>query len=197
MSPKRNKLTAQQSHIWTLRMILAALLVLLGVSQYHIQTKVTEIRAHVPPDLSSGAALSHNKPHPANAYIFSRYIFLRLNDWEDGNTDFKKHIESYECYVSSRYKKQLMDTYHDKRKKGELTRTRRTKPLGSYSDSLVSTLSSNTYLVWLDVNITEEVNNYPVKDINVRYPIRVTTSDRPCNKMGLELDGYEYTPEQF
>ena len=197
MNRKRNKLTAQQSHIWTLRILAAGLLAALTVSQYFIQTKTTEIRAHVPPDLSGGVILSHDKPFPANAYTFAQYIFLRLNDWEDGDTDFKQHIDRYECYLSSRYQKQLMDIYHDKRKKGELTRNRRVKLLGGYSDSLVSTLNNSTYLVWLDVKIIEEVNHYPVKDINVRYPIRVTTSDRPCNRMGLALDGYEYTPEQF
>ena len=50
--------------------------------------------------------------------------------------------------------------------------------------------SASSWKTWLDVNVTESINGHPVKDVMLRYPMRVVRFDvdKEVNPWGLALD---------
>ena len=79
-------------------------------------------------------------------------------------------------------------------KNGELSeRTRTIQPLSGqgFEERRVVVLSEDTWLVWLDYNIREYVKGIEVKNVSIRYPIRIVryATDMETNPWGLALDG--------
>ena len=186
-----------KSHVTTLRaglgvMIFINLLLWLGWNNAR-----DDIRIHIPPDLRSGAVLKPNEISPANVYAFAGYIFQQINHWpKNGEEDYGKQIFYMSHYVTPHYLEYLQNDLDIRGKRGELSnRTRIIQPIPGqgYEERRVDILDENTWVVWLDFHIQEFVRGMEVKNIMIRYPIRVTRFDvnPKLNPWGLALDGFE------
>ena len=62
----------------------------------------------------------------------------------------------------------------------------------AYSERRVEQLSDDAWIVYVDYDVTETVNNEVVKDIQVRYPVRVVRANisQNYNPYQLQIDGY-------
>jgi integrating conjugative element protein (TIGR03746 family) len=153
-------------------------------------------RIHIPPDLRSGISLAFDEIHPANVYGFASYIFQQTNHWqEDGSKDYPQQIYALSAYFTPHYRTALMTELKLRGKQGELinrTRTIQALPGSAYEERRVVILGKNSWLVWLDFQITEHVRGMEVKNVKIRYPIRVVryAVDPEQNPWGLALDGY-------
>ena len=65
-------------------------------------------------------------------------------------------------------------------------------PGHGYEERRVDVLSSDTWIVWLDLDLMESVKGMTVKQTTIRYPIRVVRQaiDPETNPWGMALDGY-------
>ena len=80
-------------------------------------------------------------------------------------------------------------------KQGELSdrsRSIQSLPGSTYEERRVDVLSHDSWLVWLDYQIIEHVRGMEVKNVKIRYPVRVVryAVDPEQNPWGLALDGY-------
>lgn len=185
-----------QSHVTTLRAVIAALLllnILLWIGWHNARD---DIRVHIPPDIRSGAVLKPNEVSPPNVYAFAGYIFQQLNRWAtNGEEDYGRQIYGLSAYLTPQYLEYLKNDLDIRGKRGELSgRTRSIQPVPGqgYEERRVDILDADTWLVWLDFHIQEFVRGMEVKNIRIRYPIRVVrfNVDPERNPWGLALDGF-------
>jgi integrating conjugative element protein (TIGR03746 family) len=191
----RNALHSRDSHIWTLRIVLLLVIGLLFGQTAVIYTRQNDITVHVPPDLSNGAVLKPDELQGVSAYAFAMYVWRNLNDWgTSGSDDYKRLIDEYQCLISPDFERWLRLNEEQKRRQGELDRTRVLSDINLYKPEFVTELSKNVYSVALLVNIQERVKNVIIKDVGMSYSIRVIPDKRKCNPMGMALDGFMVDP---
>ena len=67
-----------------------------------------------------------------------------------------------------------------------------------YEASHVKQLSANSWEVDVDVELVERADNMIVKDVTIRYPLRVVRRDvsRAANPYGLVVDGFVKVPKR-
>lgn len=154
------------------------------------------LTVHVPPDLRGGAVLEPNEVSPANVYAFAFYIFQQLNRWpEDGAKDYGAAIFRVSPYLTPRFRAELLTELESKGRRGELAyRVRGVQgiPGRGYAEDRVEILSEASWLVWLDLALSESVKGMTVKETRIRYPLRVVryAVDLEANPWGLALDGF-------
>lgn len=155
-----------------------------------------DLRIHVPPDLRSGAVMALEEVPAANVYAFTIYIFQQLNRWpQDGAKDYGEAIYRVSAYLTPRYRNELIRDMELKAKQGELTyrvRGVHEVPGHGYEERRVDLISSNVWIVWLDLELSESVKGMNVKHTTIRYPLRIVRYDidPESNPWGLALDGY-------
>ena len=158
------------------------------------------LRVHVPPDLRSGAQLSVDEVPAANVYAFAFYIFQQLNRWpENGATDYGSAIFRISPYLTPRYRNDLIEDMELKARRGELAyrvRGVHEVPGHGFEERRVDVLSSDAWIVWLDLDLMESVKGMTVKKTAIRYPLRVVRHavDLEANPWGLALDGFADLP---
>lgn len=173
-----------------------ALLLLVAAGMYAgWYSAPSRIEIDIPPDLRNGATMKIGEKHPANVYMFAHYIFQQLNYWpEDGTQDYGKAVYRFAAYLTPYYRQQLLDDLKERGKAGELQRTRTVTeiPGHGYEENRVDILGDGSWIVWLDLQMTETVNGVPVKQAALRYPLHVVRYDvsRESNPYGLAINGY-------
>ena len=204
MSRAKNELdfTIQKMKIWRFMTLVLAGLLFFGMLVH--QSKINEFTLHVPPDLSSGKVLNiRDVAHPS-IYTFTTYIYQQLNRWEeDGQADFLANIEGLRFYFTPRFYQQLKDEYNKKLREGELQgRTRGISEMAghNYSEDKVKMLSKNSaWEVSADMKVQEWFRGMEVKNVDIRYPLKVVRFDvdKERNPWGLALDGYSRKPAKI
>lgn len=198
MAEKRNALTARDSHIWTLRMALMLLIGLLAGVIYLFSAAKNDFTCHVPPDLSRGGKIKPGDLVGPNSYSFANYMWREINEWQaSGKTEFAANIEANRCYLSVDFYNWLKKLEAHKKNTGELDRERRLVPIQQFRPNMAKKLGDDLYVVYLDMRLTETVAGEVVKDIGMRYPLRVYADHRDCNVMGMAVDGFESEPTRF
>jgi len=186
-----------KSHITTLRVLIGVLVLVNFLLWFGWNNARSDLTIHIPPDLRSGATLKPGQIAPANVYAFAGYIFQQLNRWEkNGEEDYGKQIFYLASYLTPEYLEYLKNDLEIRGQRGELSgRTRAIQPIPGqgYEERRVDILDDNTWVVWLDFSIQEFVRGMEVKNIKIRYPIRVVrfNVDPEKNPWGLALDGFE------
>lgn len=206
MSRFRNKVDAQQAHIFSLRLAVMILALLCAGLWYGWRSAPTDLTVHVPPDLRSGSTRKWWDIPSENVYAFALYIFGQLNRWpSDGEQDYRRAIYSLQSYLTPACKAFLDGDYEYRKAGGELRQRVRGvyEILGrGYSEDpelRVKQLDRDSWLVTLDLNADEYYAAEPVKRVVVRYPLRVVRFDLDPerNKWGLALDCYQGTPQKI
>lgn len=197
MAKPRNGLAARDSIIWRQTFFIGLLMTIIGGLIAVIILKQNEFLCHVPPDLSQGAKIKPGEFKQPGAYTFAAYIWRELNTWpEDGTDDYRAKIDALECYVSEDFKRWLDSNYAQKLGT-ELDRTRDVSLTLNYDPSMAEPLGANTYKITLEMHIIERVNGAEVKNIIVRYPLKVGEDGRTCNPMGMRIDGFAGQAERI
>jgi integrating conjugative element protein (TIGR03746 family) len=184
-----------RAHITTLRWF-AGLCVLaiigLWVGWQHAKES---LRIYIPPDLRSGAVIKAEDAQPAHIYAFANTVFQQANHWDNGQADYGAKLYKVSPYLTPVYLDTLKTDMDLRGKNGELEgRTRTIQPLSinGFEDRRVAVLSDDAWVVWLDYNVREYVKGMEVKNVSIRYPLRVVRYDIDIdsNPWGLALDGY-------
>ena len=192
----RDQLHSQMAHITTLRVVIGFQCVLIAGLWMGWNNARETLRVHIPPDIRSGANLGFNTVHPANVYAFASYILQQANYWQrDGSKEYPEKIYALAAYFTPGFRSQLISEMELRSKGGELsdrTRSIQALPGSAYEERRVDRISPNRWLVWLDYQIIEHVRGMEVKNVKIRYPVKVVryAVDPEQNPWGLALDGY-------
>ena len=202
MARLKKALDGRDSHILTLRILIGILAIALFYSIAGWKAAPEHIKIDIPPDLRSGSTRGIQERHPFNVYAFGYYIFQQMNNWPvEGVEDYKKQINRLSCYITPRFKGELERDYEQRLKRHELNRTRALQemPDRPYTDKRVYVESGDSWVAFYDVNIKETFRSEIVKDIFVRYPVRIVRwdVDPECNLWGLALDGCYKNPKRL
>lgn len=202
MARLKKALDGRDSHILTLRILIGILAIALLYSIAGWKAAPEHIKIDIPPDLRSGSTRGIQERHPFNVYAFGYYIFQQMNNWPvEGIEDYKKQINRLSCYITPRFKGELERDYEQRLKRHELNRTRALQemPERPYTDKRVYVESGDSWVAFYDVNIKETFRSEIVKDIFVRYPVRIVRwdVDPECNLWGLALDGFYKNPKRL
>lgn len=206
MSRFKNEVKHLQSHVKTLRIGTLVILLLALFMGFGWQQAPKNLTIHVPPDLRSGSTRLWWDVPPESVYTFAFYIFQQLNRWPtDGETDYNRNIFALSPYFTPSCHAFLNTDYRIKRDSGELRRRVRgiyEIPGHGYGDdptARVKVVSTNEWLVTLDVAADEYFGSEQVKRALVRYPLRVVKMDIDPDKnpFGLALDCYDGSPQRI
>ena len=190
----RNRLIATTDHILSLRIAIGFLLVVIAALWWRNGVLQETRRLYIPPDLTQGMVTAFDNVPAPLVYTFAYYIFQQLNRWpSDGEQDYPQQIYTLQGFMTPSCRATLEADMNKKQGMGELRQRVRSiqEILGqSYSRSRVRVESTSSWLTWLDVNVSESINGHPVKDVMLRYPVRVVRFDvdKEVNPWGLALD---------
>lgn len=190
----RNRLVATTDHVRSLRLVVVFLVMVIIALWWRNGVLQETRRLYIPPDLTQGMVTQFDNVPAPLVYTFAYYIFQQLNRWpDDGEKDYPQQIYTLQGFLTPGCRVALEADMNEKQRLGELRQRVRTvqEILGhSYTRARVSFESASSWNTWLDVNVTESINGHPVKDVMLRYPIRVVRFDvdKEVNPWGLALD---------
>lgn len=203
MSRYRHALFARDSHILTLRGVIVALLVLCTVMWWGWKSAPKDLTIHNPPDLRSGSTRAWWEVDPSNVYAFSFYVWQQINRWpSNGEVDYRRNLYSYQHFLTPSCQIELNREYERRRNSNELNNRVRgiyEIPGRGYRPESVDVLGRDSWVVTLDLAIDEQYRGTPVRDIYIRYPLRVVRADLDpaSNPWGLQIDCFDETPQRL
>jgi len=203
MSRIRKIVDDQSAHIGTLRALLGALVGLNLILAYGWYSAPQDLVVHVPPDLRSGSTRKVSEVPPQSVYAFAFYLFQQLNRWTvNGEADYWNRIHNFSAYLTPEFAESLRADFATKQAHRELQNRQRAMhevPGRVYSPSRVKIESTDSWVVYLDLQVIETYRGETVKNTAVRYPLRVVRYDvdPEQNPFGLALAGFESPPERL
>lgn len=189
----RERLIASHDHIRTLRVIVIVLLLAVVALWWRNGVLQETRRLYIPPDLTAGHITDFENIPAPTVYTFAYYIFQQLNRWKvDGEKDYPMQIYNLQGFLTPGCRAVLELEMNEKQRLGELRQRVRSvqEILGqSYVPQRVEVESVSSWKVWLDINVVESIGGHPVKDVMLRYPLRVVRFDvdKEVNPWGLAL----------
>lgn len=190
----RQRLRATCDHINTLRLVVVCLLAAVVGLWWRNGILQETRRLYIPPDLTQGMVTQFDKVPAPLVYTFVYYIFQQLNRWpSDGEKDYPKQIYALQGFLTPSCRTALEADMNAKLGLGELRQRVRSVqeiPGQSYTRQRVEIEARGVWNTWLDVNVVESIGGHPVKDVLLRYPLRVVRFDvdKEINPWGLALD---------
>ncbi|MFL9883191.1 TIGR03746 family integrating conjugative element protein [Paraburkholderia agricolaris] len=206
MSRFKNEVEHLKAHVKTLRMAGAALFVLALLLGFGWWSAPKSLTIHVPPDLRSGSTRKWWEVPPESVYTFAFYVFQQLNRWPtNGEDDYPRNLHALAAYLTPACQNTLQQDFSFRRDSGELRQRVRGVyeiPGRGYGDdptTRVKVLSSDNWIVTLDLTADEYFGAEQVKRALVRYALKVVRSDvdPERNPFGLALDCYAQPPERI
>lgn len=199
----RNAVASRDAHVTTLRVACGVLLLGCGALWYGWNQAPQNLVIHNPPDLRSGSVRKWWEIPPSTAYSFGFYIWQQLNSWPtNGEIDYLRHIHTLNAYFTPSCKVQLDNEYQTRKGRNELkgrVRSIAEIPGRGYSDLSVRVLGRDAWVARLDMVVREFYAGEPIRDVFVRYPLRVVRADvdPEKNPFGLQIDCFEGVPQRL
>lgn len=191
-------LASERRHNDRLTKTMAGVIALGIVSTWFAWRQPKSVDVHLAPDVRAGDTVrvsDGRSPVPSpNVYGFAYYIWQQVNRWQtDGAQDYGQQIFNMQYYLTPRCQAQLQADMELRQGKGELRR--RTRQISEipgfpYSENRVLSDGPDAWTVLLDMQVTETFGGQSVKEIFIRYPLRVVRFDvdRERNPWHLALD---------
>ncbi|MCR6480987.1 TIGR03746 family integrating conjugative element protein [Variovorax sp. ZS18.2.2] len=191
-------LATERAHAATMRRVIFVVAALGAVGIWFASTVPKNIDLHLAPDVKAGDTVrvkgGEAPVPPTNVYGFAYYIWQQINRWQtDGSKDYGQQIFNFQAYLTPRCQAQLTADMEARQRAGELQlRTRQVSeiPGFSFASNRVVDEGSFAWTALLDMQVTETFRGQPVKDVFIRYPVRVVRYDvdRERNPWRLALD---------
>ncbi|REC93362.1 PFL_4703 family integrating conjugative element protein [Kushneria indalinina] len=199
MSRTRNALGARDSHITTLRILIAVLVIgCIGLG-YGWYSAPKDLTISIPPDLRSGSTQKWWEKPPSAVYAFTTYVWQQINRWPaNGEEDYKRNLYAYSPFLTQSCQAELEEDYRYRKKRNELSQRERSVfeiPGRGFSNDQsgpgsVEVVSRDQWVVNLDLAVKETYSGTPIRDVFMRFPIRVVRAegDPQNNKWGMQID---------
>jgi integrating conjugative element protein (TIGR03746 family) len=188
----RSVIILQNRFIW----IVVGLCVFFAVGWMRAPSDLT---IHIPPDIKNGATFKVNEIPSSFLHSFSYEIWQNVNYWaQDGSDDYPQNIHTYAAYLTPKFQNELLQEYDELKGAGQVQRQRSLQGIAgsAFESSSVKKLSADSWEIDLNLRLIEYRNNQIVKDIEMRYPLKVIRWDVSSEKnpYGLAIDGFVSPP---
>lgn len=203
MSRFRHALSARDAHITTLRLVIMVLALLCAGLWWGWKSAPENLTIHNPPDLRSGSTRAWWEVDPSSVYAFGFYVWQQINRWPaDGQADYRRNLQAYSAFLTPSCQRYLAKDYEDRDRRQELSGRVRgiyEIPGRGYRADSVEILSRDAWVVTLDMAIDEQYAGTPVRDLFIRYPLRVVRADvdPQRNPWGLQVDCFDGIPQRL
>ena len=196
---KFDELNLTIKSLWAVIIILISLNIFLAAGWMNAPSSM---RIYLPPDLTQGAMIKPGAIPKSTIYAFGYQIFTAINTWtNEGSTDYRKNLNAYRNYLSSRFYRELLEDYDTRAANGSLGRQRLVTGVSdhSYSQEDVKILGDGTWLLNLHLKIQETVDGSVVKDVVMDYPLIISRgrASIQVNPWGLAITGYNQEPTRI
>lgn len=192
-----------KAHLFSLYIVIV---LLAGIAFYALmgwKDSPNHMRVYIPPDLRAGGVFDVGEVPTSVVYVFSHYIFQQLNTWRnDGRQDYARNIFSLKSYMTPAFQVQIQKDHKLRAQLGELSnRTRQVQELpgATFNESRVRVIGPGRWVVELDYEVKERMNQITVKRTEVRYLLRIVkyNIDPENNPWGLAIDGFAAPPKRL
>jgi integrating conjugative element protein (TIGR03746 family) len=194
-------LAAERRHSAMLLRVMFVMAAIGVVSTFFAWRTPKQVNVHLLPNVSPGTMVEVERGTsaipPANIYSFAFYIWQQVNRWSsDGTHDYGQQIFRMQNYITPQCIAQLRGDMAARQKAGELQfRTRQISEIPGFGfapNRVVASSAETSWTVFLDSQVQETFRGNPVKDVFIRYPIRVVRFDvdRERNPWQLAIDCY-------
>ncbi|WP_185265972.1 PFL_4703 family integrating conjugative element protein [Halopseudomonas xiamenensis] len=203
MSQYRNANISRDSHITTLRAICGVLVLACAAMWWGWNQAPKDLTINIPPDLRSGSTQKWWEVPPSTVYAFSFYIWQQLNRWPvNGEADYQRNLHGLQAFFTPACRVTLNEEYEMRRSRSELRGRVRgvfEVPGRGYRPESIKILGQDTWIANLDLVINEQYAGVDVRDVYVRYPLRVVRADvdRERNPFGLQIDCFDGVPQRL
>ncbi|MFG6179637.1 PFL_4703 family integrating conjugative element protein, partial [Halomonas sp. THAF12] len=181
MSRFRHAVSARDSHITTLRVAIGVLVLACAALWWGWKSAPEDLTIHNPPDLRSGSTRAWWEVPPSSVYAFGFYIWQQVNRWpSNGEADYKRNLRAYSTYITQSCQLYLENDYQARSDRNELrgrTRGIYEIPGRGYNKDSVEVINRDQWVVTLDLAIDEQYSGTPVRNLFIRYPLRVVRAD--------------------
>lgn len=199
MSRLRNALSARDSHIMTLRAVIGVLVVACAAMWFGWHSAPRDLTIHNPPDLRSGSTRKWWEVPPPSVYSFALYVWQQINRWpSDGQADYQRNLHAYSPFLTPSCKAELEEDYRYRNQRHELEQRERGMfeiPGRGYTEESsgpgsVRIVSRDEWVVNLDLAVSESYAGTPIRDVYMRFPLKVVRADNDPqnNPWGLQID---------
>lgn len=193
-----NDLASSKLHNRQLLLVIFAVIALAMVAIYFAWRQPKHVDVHVATDLAAGDTIRVTDGQAiipkANVYGFGYYIWQQINRWQsDGVKDYGQQIYAMQYFLTPSCQAQLKADMEKRHLRGELRRRTRHVteiPGFPYSENRVVAEGRDAWTVLLDMQVMETFGGSAIKDVFIRYPLRVVRFDvdRERNPWKLALD---------
>lgn len=202
MSRVKRALDGRDAHIATLRMVILLMGGVLAWAMYGWQSAPDRIRVDIPPDLRTGSSKMIGEREVTTVYSYAHYMWQQINNWPaSGQVNYQDNIDRFSCFITPEFKQTLQRDYDEKAARQELRRTRGMSAMygRGFSPKRVFVESRDSWVVYLDTQIKETFDGQTIKDIFVRYPLRIVEADvdPECNPWGLQISSLYDDPKRL
>lgn len=196
--PKRfhTAVEISRGHIMTLRGVIGLMSLVCAALFYGWMSAPSQMTVHIPPSFQSGVNQPVGTIPEPNIYTFASYIWQQMHHWpENGEKDYPANLFKLQSFITPRFYDWLEEDFKAKASRGELRgKVRAIAEMAghNYEASRVVPQGDGVWLVWLDFEVKEWVNDLTTKHVSIRYPMRVVRFDidKETNPWGLALDGF-------
>ncbi len=192
-----------------LRALVLAIIILfisnlaLIITLAHMQSKV---KVYIPPQIpANGLTMTTGEIPASTIYSFAFWAWQSINYWpKNGGTDYAAAIKSFTPYLTPNFAVFLAQDANNRYSSDEIQDRIRTMTGidgASFNADDVKPLGHGTWLVHLDMRLTERMNNdgSVVKDAEISYVLKVVeyNVDQQHNLYGLALAGFAADPKRI
>ena len=181
-------------------LIMVAAIVMISIALMSTREHIT---VYIPPDTTRANIVTAGTPLPAGIYGFASLTLQNLYHWStDGQVDYRASIDSLSPYLTPAFHRQLLEDHTRLTNRGGINeisgRTRSLFPLPDrlFTPDRVVRDADGVWFVTLDFRLVETIEAAPIKDIVIRYDVRVVRADvdPTGNVWGMQLDGFLREP---
>lgn len=177
--------------------IILGLFVSLALALWGWHNSRNEITVYYPPNITLSTIMKAGSIPEETVYSFVPLIMQQLFLWEkNGEEDYANNRIRWRAFLTERYQRAILDEINEGKHRGTLrgvTRRMQVLPSSIYNDDSVQ-IVGNSWLVWLDVEVTDTVNSVPINTSIRRLGVRVIRFDvnREVNPWQLAIDSIEH-----
>ena len=199
MSVFDNPADNQKLFIRILTLLNVVTLLIITYLLFSLNTAREHLQIDLPPDLSKGATVAVGERNIVTVYDFAHRIFQSIQYWNsNGEINYETNIKTNQNFLTPQYRAWLNRDYQRRLQAGELRNRERTlTPIPTTWDAKrVQVLSKTSWVVYLDMKLTETYKGEIIKQLYLRYPMKVVQHDvdHQSNPWSLALDGYYSEP---
>ncbi len=197
----KNQIEEYRRNSRYLMMVVAVMAIVVAVLGYGVMRLSDVRRIYIPPSFRVGAVLDGRTIPSETVFAFAITTWQQLHRWrDDGEKNYLANIQSLEPFLTPQFRKWLVKDVRERKsvssgQVNELRGRERSVSLPEgfvYDETMVTLLDDGTWLVTLELELTERFDDLTVKDILIRYPLHIKRYEVSwkSNPWGLAIAGF-------